>query len=233
MKPIIEELLLKANAPFQENKDNEVAPIVSYDEMSYFPHLPKCRERQVYTADSAGKVSTCTKKSSHYCQGYSHYSVNMVWWLCLKNRSSVAELCGICYGFQVLRVCESPNIPIVWKICWRYVAISIFLLAYMNIQHSPKNCDLWQQLQYCLNREPNHFMSTWFLVDRFHWPNHTGKLICITLHVATYYVVIGCSMQWLLYGTISSVYKHQQLISWTVKLNSQENKTFCIVYECT
>ncbi len=66
MKPIIEELLLKANAPFQENKDNEVAPIVSYDEMSYFPHLPKCRERQVYTADSAGKVSTCTKKSSRH-----------------------------------------------------------------------------------------------------------------------------------------------------------------------
>lgn len=28
--------------------------------------------------------------------------------------------------------------------------------------------------QYILNREPVHFKSSWLLVDRFHWPNHTG-----------------------------------------------------------
>lgn len=27
---------------------------------------------------------------------------------------------------------------------------------------------------YSLNREPDHFTSTWFVIDRFHWPNHTG-----------------------------------------------------------
>lgn len=28
--------------------------------------------------------------------------------------------------------------------------------------------------QYILNREPNHFKSTKFLVDRFHWKGHVG-----------------------------------------------------------
>ena len=30
-------------------------------------------------------------------------------------------------------------------------------------------------LSYCLNREPDFFRTTWFLVDRFHWHNHTGE----------------------------------------------------------
>ena len=29
---------------------------------------------------------------------------------------------------------------------------------------------------YCLNRQPNFFKRTWFLVDRFHWPNHVGEI---------------------------------------------------------
>lgn len=67
MKPIIEEMLLRASAPFEGDQELEkVTPVASDDEMSYFPHLPKCRERQVYTADSAGKVLTCTKKSSRH-----------------------------------------------------------------------------------------------------------------------------------------------------------------------
>ena len=30
---------------------------------------------------------------------------------------------------------------------------------------------------YCLNRDPIFFKDTRFLVDRFHWGNHTGKKI--------------------------------------------------------
>ena len=29
--------------------------------------------------------------------------------------------------------------------------------------------------QYCLNREPQFFKESWFVIDRFHWPNHSGK----------------------------------------------------------
>ena len=28
---------------------------------------------------------------------------------------------------------------------------------------------------YSLNRDPGFFMKTRFLVDRFHWKNHTGE----------------------------------------------------------
>ncbi len=28
---------------------------------------------------------------------------------------------------------------------------------------------------YCLNRDPEFFKDTTFLVDRFHWKNHTSK----------------------------------------------------------
>ncbi|KAJ8349083.1 hypothetical protein SKAU_G00276720 [Synaphobranchus kaupii] len=28
---------------------------------------------------------------------------------------------------------------------------------------------------YCLNRDPVFFKNTWFLIDRLHWKNHTGK----------------------------------------------------------
>ena len=31
--------------------------------------------------------------------------------------------------------------------------------------------------QYCLNRDPVFFQNTRFLVDRFHWKNHTGKIL--------------------------------------------------------
>lgn len=36
---------------------------------------------------------------------------------------------------------------------------------------------------YCLNREPKFFKLTWFLIDRFHWPNHCGE--CILPHINT------------------------------------------------
>ena len=39
---------------------------------------------------------------------------------------------------------------------------------------------------YALNREPAFFKNTWFLVDRFHWKNHSGKRpidIAVLLHI--------------------------------------------------
>jgi hypothetical protein len=65
MKPIMEELVMKASAPFQNVEDDKTVPLTT-DEMSYFPHLPKCRERRVYAADTAGKLLACTKRSSRH-----------------------------------------------------------------------------------------------------------------------------------------------------------------------
>ena len=30
---------------------------------------------------------------------------------------------------------------------------------------------------YCLNRDPDYFRETVFLVDRFHWKNHKGIIV--------------------------------------------------------
>lgn len=94
---------------------------------------------------------------------------------------------GICYGFQVLHVCESPNIPftILFERFEKGMHIAIILCMMHNyycLYHvAPEvviydnGCNLHS---YCLNREPDHFKFTWFVVDRFHWPNHTGMCIC-------------------------------------------------------
>lgn len=135
---------------------------------------------------------------------------------------------GVCYGFQVMRVSESPNTPfavlferfkqgtvctyrtclvilvchkvtlsmpfltlniIILCPCLQYTlymynsAILIVVLASHNIiillHVAPSvviydnGCNLHQ---YMLNHEPAFFENTWVLVDRFHWPNHTGQL---------------------------------------------------------
>ena len=127
--PIAEELLLKASAPFQEDdiKPNEEFTPTT-DEMSVFPHLPKCREQRAYAADSAGEVLTCTNKTSHhptllpgvftiFCEHgkTTGYETNLAHEQDLEFITDAYKcmnaFVGICYGFQVLRVCESPNIP--------------------------------------------------------------------------------------------------------------------------
>ena len=67
---------------------------------------------------------------------------------------------GICYGFQAMRLRESPNTPFTLQ------TTAPTTIVYDNC------CNLHN---YCLNREPDFFKETKFLVDRFHWSNHTGK----------------------------------------------------------
>ena len=48
---------------------------------------------------------------------------------------------------------------------------------------------------YILNREPHFFEKTRFLVDRFHWPNHVGKIIhddrnSSISHVCSFHVAV-------------------------------------------
>lgn len=105
---------------------------------------------------------------------------------------------GVCYGFQVLRVAESPNAPFTILFSRFNQSKSYnFSLLYTKVTNQNKcyifslfiyvsgpeviiydnGCNLHN---YCLNREPVFFKLSWFLVDRFHWPNHTGIYkICI------------------------------------------------------
>lgn len=70
LKPVLEELLKKALAPFGQSdcgsKKVNLTDREENDAMSFFPYLPKCRNRAVYFADSTGKALTCTKRSSRH-----------------------------------------------------------------------------------------------------------------------------------------------------------------------
>ena len=57
-----------------------------------------------------------------------------------------------------------PCINLITKLCCWFSAPPVII--YDN------SCNLHN---YCLNREPLHFMNCQFVVDKFHWPNHTGE----------------------------------------------------------
>ena len=98
---------------------------------------------------------------------------------------------GFCYGFEVMQIHESTNTPFsIMKMRFKMVCINQFFML-QDLFLAPKvvvydsACNLHA---YCLNinyRDPLFFKSTWFLVDRFHWPNHTG------MHVLTSVVIIN------------------------------------------
>jgi len=69
---------------------------------------------------------------------------------------------GICLGFSLMRNHESPNMP--FTILLTRFPKAPEIVIYDN------SCHL---LSYCLNRQPNHFKNTLFLIDRFHVKNHT------------------------------------------------------------
>lgn len=67
LHPILEELMEKAKAPFNKSTNSDsIITAEESDEMSYFPYLPKCRNRSIYPADTTGKEITCTKRSSRH-----------------------------------------------------------------------------------------------------------------------------------------------------------------------
>ena len=93
---------------------------------------------------------------------------------------------GVCIGFEVMVCRESPNVPFTLfktrfskgahiikhdtcvNLCMVYDLFSLApsLVIYDNA------CSLHT---YCLLRDPHRFKYTRFLVDRFHWSNHTGQ----------------------------------------------------------
>ena len=87
-----------------------------------------------------------------------------------------------------MRVQESPNTPftILYErfsegnynghefllLYMAYHMFSVLFISAPDVAIYDNGCNLHA---YVLNREPAYFKKTWFLVDRFHWRNHTGK----------------------------------------------------------
>jgi hypothetical protein len=121
--------------------------ISSYS-LSYFPKLPPVRQRGIYTADASRSVSVCNKTPGR------HPTL-------LPGTFTLFCEHGICYGFEVMRNCESPNVA--FTILRERFDVAPQAVIYDNA------CNLHN---YCLNCDPLFFKNTKFLVDRFHWDNH-------------------------------------------------------------
>ena len=128
MAPILDKLIEKATIPFNDDH-GEAGDIVSCKEqqlgtsdgcveksLSYFPSLPQVRTRRRYEADKKTREKICTKRGighpsllpgifTIFCE---HGILAIVYRFSFFNSQLTT---GICYGFQVMRVHESPNTP--------------------------------------------------------------------------------------------------------------------------
>lgn len=200
LSPIIEDLIEKSTAPFKTEvkADMSLSETSTAQELSFFPSLKVHRKRRIYPADgSSGSQAVCTKKSQRhpsllpgiftlYCQhgkiGIDYPIMNII----VLTGEEFLSFSGICYGFQVMTVNESPNTPftILYERFEKGMLASLYLLqlryiAMASLSTAPSTAIYDNACNfhgYCLNREPKFFESTWFLVDRFHWANHTGKV---------------------------------------------------------
>ena len=70
---------------------------------------------------------------------------------------------GVCYAFFVLPRAEGRNEMYSWMVSFLPRAPEVVVYDFACSLH-----------EYCLNRAPAFFCGTRFVVDRFHWSNHTG-----------------------------------------------------------
>ena len=149
---IINRALEPFNIPIP-SPDCYPSPAHGISTFSFFPHLQQRHGPGRYEADQQTHTThtrddDCRKKS------YGHPTLT-------PGIFTVYCAHGICYGFDILRSCESSRHP--------------FEIFTTRFQQPPKAivydnaCHLHI---YCLNREPQRFQNTLFLVDRFHWRGH-------------------------------------------------------------
>ena len=179
---LVTHILDVCRAPYSEPPP----PPASYlppaeSQLSFFPQLPLRIGKGKYAADDhmwKNKHSDSCRKLSY---GHPSLSPGIFTIFCPH---------GICYGFEVMQSCESPRHP--FEIFRRRFHTAPRVIIYDNA------CKLHQ---YCLNREPNFFANTLFVVDRFHWRGH-----------------VGCSS-----GYCLDTYKHMSLKEINSQVNEQAN----------
>ncbi|KAL3868521.1 hypothetical protein ACJMK2_041322 [Sinanodonta woodiana] len=122
------------------------------DDLAFFPQLPQIRKRGTSVADKKGLTlkDICIK----FSKGHPHLLPGVFTLFCLH---------GISYGFQVMKVHESPDVP--------------FTLPRTRFRKAPNlvvydnACSLHV---YSLNKDPVFFKDTSFRVDSLHFRNHTA-----------------------------------------------------------
>ena len=154
VRALLHQLLQILVAPFQDRQSHSnTYPPPTEEPLSFFPVLPRLHGDAAYRADgavSAADRDTCRKNS------YGHPTLS-------PGIFTVYCEHGVCYGFEILQKCESPRHP--FRIFKSRFNQAPELIIYDNA------CRLHI---YSLNREPQFFQNTKFLVDRFHWRGHVG-----------------------------------------------------------
>ena len=119
LNPLLHELINKADAPFlccSTSTDSD-SSVSDFDELSFFPNLQQIRCRPAYAADRSTRSKICTKKGGRhptllpgvftiFCQ-HGDFILNYI-----HNNHKIINDClfqGICYGFETMKVSESPN----------------------------------------------------------------------------------------------------------------------------
>eukprot|EP00112_Aurelia_sp_Birch-Aquarium-sp1_P017171 Seg3960.3 transcript_id=Seg3960.3/GoldUCD/mRNA.D3Y31 product="hypothetical protein" protein_id=Seg3960.3/GoldUCD/D3Y31 len=120
---------------------------------SFWPSLEQVRRRGWYALDATAK-----SKDQHNCHKMSKGHLTL-----LPGVFTMFCEHEICYGFEIMLTNESPDVP--FTVLFTRFIIGPDVVIYDNA------CNLHD---YCLNRSPQFFMETKFLVDRLHWRNHTG-----------------------------------------------------------
>lgn len=127
--------------------------------------LPKIRERPIYEMDGDMNESKDLEGDKAGCK---HNFVKPG----ARTGGVFSCVCehGVCYAIFVIKNAEGRNEPFTWMTT--------------HLRRAPKYvvydfaCSL---MEYCLNRAPNFFKHTLFLVDRFHWLNHIA--CCPTFNI--------------------------------------------------
>ena len=154
VRAFLHQILQILAAPFRDcQPHSNTYPPPREEPLSFFPVLPRLHGDATYKADgvpSASDRDTCRKNS------YGHPTLS-------PGIFTVYCEHGVCYGFEILQKCESPQHP--FRIFKSRFIEAPELIIYDNA------CRLHI---YSLNREPQFFQHSQFIVDRFHWKGHVG-----------------------------------------------------------
>ena len=116
------------------------------DKWSFFPSLPIVRGRGTYAADHGNAPQSIIEDACRKAS-YGHLTLT-------PGIFTVYCPHGVCYGFQAMRSCESPQYP-----------FDIFTFRF----HAPPRIIIYDNTCklhiYCLNREPARCSNTRFFVD--------------------------------------------------------------------
>ena len=123
LSSFLNELLNRANSPFPNHDDRKGcattknADVINDNNLAYFPQLPKVRHRGYYRTDKNTSGPVCKQRSAHpsllpgvftlFCQHGNKRCIHVGWLYC----NLYLLYTGICYGFEVMRFAESPNVP--------------------------------------------------------------------------------------------------------------------------